>query len=70
MTQDFLYDFVEACEKEGWSYIVVMAPPGEKEVNISFNLDKWQGHPEKTKSQDLLDLLKSVSLVDEADIRS
>jgi hypothetical protein len=49
MTQDFLYDFVEACEKEGWSYIVVMAPPGEKEVNISFNLDKWQGHPKKNK---------------------
>lgn len=64
MTQDFLYDFATACDKERWNYIVIMAPPHTNDVTISFNLDNWAGHPKRTRSQDIVDILTCAGLIE------
>ena len=64
MTQDFLYDFTTACDKEGWNYLVLMAPPSTNDVQVVFDLDKWQGHPNRTRSQDIVDILTCVGVID------
>jgi hypothetical protein len=67
MTQDFLHDFCQSCDTEGWNYIVIMAPPHTNDVSVSFSLDNWQGHPKRTRSQDIVDILTCAGLIDPPD---
>lgn len=64
MTQDFLMDFCEACKKEGWSFVVIVAPPGTNSALVKVDLDNWEPHPKTTKSQDILDILKTCEVIE------
>jgi hypothetical protein len=67
MTQDYLYDFCQSCDTEGWNYVVIMASPDTSDVHVAFSLDNWQGNPKRTRSQNIVDILTCAGVIDRPD---
>jgi hypothetical protein len=67
MTQDYLYDFCQSCDTEGWNYVVIMASPDTNDINVSVNLNNWKGVPGRTCSQDIVNILTCAGVIDSPD---
>ena len=66
MTNDFVEDLAEALDKEGWPYLIVVAPPGCPFAQVRADLGGWKpARPEVGVREDLHQLL-DVTVFDEA----
>jgi len=71
MTQDFLDDFIQACEREGVSYFVVYSTDQCKNMRYAHNLNKLPplvDYPDgcrRTRTEDMMDLVASISFTND-----
>lgn len=60
MTRDFLEDAADACTREGWNYLIVVAPPGAKNVLVYSNLKDWKTPEGVTIQEDIIAAAEST----------
>lgn len=63
MTKDFLEDFKAACEKEGWPYLIVVAPPHTNYAEVFFNFDNWKPNGSDTVADEIKDILTACEIL-------
>lgn len=72
MTQDFIYDFIESCKKQGLIYFISVSPDNGDSVQFFHNyntLPKFRNYPDgarRTQKEDFQQFISTIDFTDES----
>ena len=62
MTNDFVDDLTQACQKEGVPYLIIIGARDGKAAQVFSDLEHWQTGNNQTPKEDIKQLLDVIEL--------